>query len=130
MAGALSVASVEDTTGLTRIAVHNRSSQWWAVSGDQATCVLAEWIDPEGNLRHQHLMQPITAPIAPGTSGEITLRLDPKGTEGQGRLRLHLYQVGVGMMTGSGRAATLSLPCSQEAFLRVARSTPLPGEAS
>ncbi len=130
MAGTLSVASVEDTTGLTRIAVHNRSSHWWAVSGDQATCVLAEWIDADGNLRHQHLMQPITAPIAPGTSGEIALRLDPAGTDGQGSLRLHLYQAGVGVMTGSGRAATLSLPCSQEAFLRVARSTPLPGEAS
>ena len=130
MAGALSVASVEDITGLTRIAVHNRSSQWWAVSGDQATCVLAEWIDPEGNLHHQHLMQPITAPIAPGTSGEIALRLDAHGTEGQGALRLHLYQTGVGVMTGSGRAATLSLPCSRAAFLRVARATPVPGAAS
>jgi hypothetical protein len=58
------------------------------------------------------------------------LRLDPEGTDAQGSLRLHLYQSGVGTMTGSGRAPTLTLPCSQEAFLRVVKSTPLPGEAS
>lgn len=130
MTGTLSVASAEAATGLTRITVRNGSSQWWAVAGDHATCVLAEWIDPDGDLRHQHLMQPITAPIAPHATGEIALRLDPQGTENQGRLRLHLYQSGVGTMTGSGRAPTLTLPCSQEAFLRVVRSTPLPGEAS
>lgn len=134
MSGSLSVTSREDKTGLTRIAVSNRSAQWWSVTGDHATCVLAEWIDPEGNLRHQHLMQPVTAPIAPGSSGEIALRLDPAGTDGtpdgQGTLRLHLYQAGVGVMTGSGRAPTLSLPCSQDAFLRVVKSTPLPGSAS
>ena len=127
MSGALSVASVEGATGLTRITVENRSAQWWAVAGDHATCVLAEWIDADGTLRHQHLMQPITAPIAPHTTGEIALRLDPEGTDGQGTLRLHLYQSGVGTMTGSGRAPTLTLPCSQEAFLRVVKSTPLPG---
>ncbi len=130
MSGALSVASVEATTGLTRITVQNGSPQWWAVAGDHATCVLAEWIDGDGTLRHQHLMQPITAPIAPHTTGEIALRLDPEGTDAQGSLRLHLYQSGVGTMTGSGRAPTLTLPCSQEAFLRVVKSTPLPGEAS
>jgi glycosyltransferase involved in cell wall biosynthesis/SAM-dependent methyltransferase len=130
MSGALSVASVEGATGLTRIAVHNRSPQWWAVAGYHATCILAEWIDADGTLRHQHLMQPITAPIAPGTRGEIALRLDPEGTDAQGSLRLHLYQSGVGTMTGSGRAPTLTLPCSQEAFLHVVKSTPLPGATS
>lgn len=130
MTGTLSVASVEGATGLTRIRVENGSSQWWAVAGDHATCVLAEWIDADGTLRHQHLMQPITAPIAPHTAGEIALRLDPEGTGGQGSLRLHLYQSGVGTMTGSGRAPTLTLPCSQEAFLRVVKSTPLPGDAA
>ncbi|MFA8387905.1 MAG: glycosyltransferase [Pelagibaca sp.] len=130
MAGALSVASIEDATGLTRISATNRSTQWWSVSGDQAICILAEWIGTEGTLRHQHLMQPITTPVAPHTSGEIALRLDPAGTEDQGSLRLHLYQAGVGVMTGSGRAATLTLPCSQEAFLRIVHSTPLPGTAS
>jgi glycosyltransferase involved in cell wall biosynthesis/SAM-dependent methyltransferase len=127
MSGALSVTSFEAATGLTRITLENRSGQWWAVSGDVATCILAEWIDPDGDLRHQHLMQPITAPIAPGTRGEIALRLDPEDTVPQGTLRLHLYQAGVGTMTGSGRAPTLSIPCSQSAFLRVVKSTPLPG---
>lgn len=129
MAGELSVAFVEKATGLTRIKVNNQSSQWWAVTGKYATCILAEWIDIQGMLRHQHLMQPITAPIAPGAIEEIVLRLDPQGAEPQGSLRLHLYQSGVGAMTGSGRAPTLTLPCSQQAFLRVVKSTPLPEQS-
>lgn len=129
MAGELTLLSVEGPTGLAGIAVHNRSSQWWAVSGDQATCILAEWIDPDGTLRHQHLIQPITAPIAPKSVGRIALRLDPAGATGLGSLRLHLYQSGVGTMTGLGRAPTLTLPCSFDAFLGVVRSTPQPGRA-
>ncbi|SHI06831.1 glycosyltransferase [Marivita hallyeonensis] len=130
MTGTLSVASVESATGLTRITVQNGSNQWWSVGGDHATCILAEWIDGAGDLRHQHLMQPITAPIAPHSAGEIALRLDPEGIQDQGTLRLHLYQSGVGTMTGSGRAPTLTLPCSQDAFLRVVKSTPLPGDVT
>ena len=129
MAGQLTLGAVEGTTGLTRIAVENRSAKWFGGLGRLATCLLSEWIDPEGDLRHQHLMQPLTAPIAPEAQGEIALRLDPAGTEEQGTLRLHLYQQGTGVMTGSGRAQPLTLPCSEEAFLRLVRSTPLPKDA-
>ena len=127
MSGALSVVSIEADTGLTRLTVANHSPEWWAPSGERATCLLAEWIDADGDLRHQHLMQPLTGPIGPKNSAEITLRLDPDGTEGQGSLRLHLYQAGVGVMTGSGRAPTLSLPCSQDAFLRMVATVPRAG---
>jgi glycosyltransferase involved in cell wall biosynthesis/SAM-dependent methyltransferase len=127
MAGTLNVASIEEATGKIHITVNNHSTQWWTVAGDYATCILAEWIDEHGMLHHQQVMQPITAPIAPGTSGDIVLRLDPQNTEVKGRLRLHLYQSGVGTMTGSGRAPTLELPCSLEAFLRVVKSSPQPG---
>lgn len=127
MSGALSVVSVEAGTGLTRLNVANHSPEWWATSGERATCLLAEWIDADGDLRHQHLMQPLTGPVGPQNSVEITLRLDPQGTEGQGSLRLHLYQAGVGVMTGSGRAPTLSLSCSQDAFLRMVATVPRAG---
>lgn len=131
MSGAMRVTSTEADTGLTRIAIQNTSPAWWAVSGTHATSLLAEWIDPAGDLRHQHVMQPLTAPIGPGETGTIALRLDhPTGTDGQGTLRLHLYQDGGGVMTGSGRAPSLSLPCSQDAFLRVVTSTPVPGDGA
>ncbi|MGJ8605974.1 MAG: glycosyltransferase [Marivita sp.] len=127
MSGALRVTSTEAQTGLTRLRVENHSPAWWASSGAAATCLLAEWIDGQGILRHQHLMQPLTGPVGPQDSTDIALRLDPVGTQDQGILRLHLYQAGVGVMTGSGRAPTLSLPCSQEAFLRMVKTVPLMG---
>lgn len=130
MSGALRLRDTEARTGLTRITVENHSPAWWPTSGDRATCLLAEWIDPEGDLRHQHLMQPLTGPVGPRNSAEIALRLDPESTGDQGTLRLHLYQAGVGVMTGSGRAPTLSLPCSQAAFLHMVKSVPLVGEGA
>ena len=130
MSGAMTLSSTEAETGLTRIRIENHSPAWWSVTGDVATCLLAEWVDTDGDLRHQHLMQPITAPIGPHNHGEIALRLDPEGMDGQGVLRLHLYQAGVGVMTGSGRAPTLSLPCSEAAFQRMVSSVPGVGEGA
>jgi glycosyltransferase involved in cell wall biosynthesis/SAM-dependent methyltransferase len=130
MSGALRLTHTEGQTGLTRITVENHSPAWWATSGPLASCLLAEWIAPDGDLRHQHLMQPLTGPVGPHDSTEIALRLDPDGTEAQGTLRLHLYQAGVGVMTGSGRAPTLSLPCSESAFLHMVASVPLAGQGA
>jgi len=131
MTGAFHVLSHERATGLVRLGLENRSAAWWTTDGDLATCLLAEWVDLEGDLRHQHLMQPLTAPVGPKATGEITLRLDSdvEAGEAQGTLRLHLYQAGVGVMTGSGRAPACTLPCSEAAFLRLVRSVPLPGQA-
>lgn len=125
MHGVFSVASRNDATGLIKLDVQNSSSSFWSIAGDRATCVLAEWIDGEGFLRHQHLMQPLTSPIGPGGSSQITLRLD-EGQGDAGKLRLHLYQSGVGVFTGRGRASPLELSCSEEAFLRTVKNTPLP----
>ena len=126
MHGQLSIAEQEEATGLTRLAVQNTSPSPWPIAGDRATCMLAEWVDGAGDLRHQHLMQPLNAPLAPGETGQITLRLDPADTPDQGRLRLHLYQSGVGVFSGRGRAMPLTLPCSEAAFLRLVDTTPLP----
>ena len=56
----------EAATGLISLGLENRSGQWWPVEGERATCLLAEWIDPEGVLIHQSLIQPLRAPVAPG----------------------------------------------------------------
>lgn len=128
MSGTMEIQNQEAATGLTRLKITNQSSGWWGVTDQYATCLLAEWINPEGVLRHQHLMQPFTAPTSAGQAAEITLRLDAgdQADHATGVLRLHLYQAGVGVFTGTGRSPTLSLPCSEQAFVRLVRSTPQP----
>ncbi|MFC6640144.1 glycosyltransferase [Sulfitobacter sediminilitoris] len=79
MMGEMSVTDCEAATGLTRIAVKNKSAATWPTAGDRATCVLAEWVDGVGYLRHQHIMQPLSTPLAPGEIGEMRLTLDAKG---------------------------------------------------
>jgi hypothetical protein len=91
--------------------------------------ILAEWVDGDGQLRHQHLMQPLQGPLAPGEAGQVILRLDPETDRALGTLRLHLYQSGVGVMSGRGRATPLTLACSHAAFLRMVDVTPLPQDA-
>ena len=133
MHGLLRVAEEEPGTGLVRIEVTNTSARPWPVAGDRATCILAEWTDAEGYLRHQHLCQPLRAPLAAGETGSIRLTLSKEGDNvatGTGRLRLHLYQQGVGVFTGRGRATPLSLPCSEAAFLKLVERTPLPEDGS
>ena len=120
MAGSLRTAGQEGD--FTTLEITNTSRSHWPTAGDRATCILAEWVDGTGHLRHQHLCQPLATPLAPGESGHVLLRLD----DGPGKLRLHLYQQGVGVFTGRGRAAALTLPCSREAFLRLVEVTPLP----
>jgi glycosyltransferase involved in cell wall biosynthesis/SAM-dependent methyltransferase len=127
MHGVLSVKE-QEPTGLTRIAVQNTSPSPWPTAGDRATCMLAEWTNGAGQLRHQHLMQPLTEPLAPGATGEIRLPLGKDGAPGT--LRLHLYQQGVGTFAGRGRAAPLTLPCSEDAFLHMVDTIPLPQGAS
>lgn len=130
MSGAMHLLSREDATGLTRLGLENHSSSWWPVAGQGGTCLLAEWVDAAGDLRHQHLFQPLTAPVGPGQTQEISLRLDAETAEGQGRLRLHLYQIGVGVMTGTGRAPTLTLSCSEAGFLHLVKTLPRPGDVA
>ena len=127
MSGAIVPTDREAATGLTRLQLVNLSPAWWPVQGHAGTCLLAEWVDPDGDLRHQHLFQPLSASVGPGEAREITLRLDADGVTGQGRLRLHLYQMGVGVMTGSGRAPTWDTPCSEAMFLHLVRSMPQAG---
>lgn len=126
MAAAFHTGAPDPVTGLCDVRLENRSTGTWRTKGQGGTCLLAEWIDPDGVLIHQLLIQPLTAPVAPGESCEISLPLDPGGTEGQGQLRLHAYQIGVGVFTGTGRAGTALLPCSRVAFHALARRMPKP----
>ena len=124
MHGVLQITGQEAATGLAQLSVQNTSPAMWPTAGDRATCLLAEWVDGAGALRHQHLMQPLTEPLAPGATGQIQLMLGKEGAPGT--LRLHLYQQGVGVFSGRGRAAPLTLPCSEAAFLHMVDTTPLP----
>jgi glycosyltransferase involved in cell wall biosynthesis/SAM-dependent methyltransferase len=116
----------EKATGLARIALQNRSTSWWPVTGQGATCLMAEWIEEGGDLRHRQLIQPLTTPVPPGETREISLRLDPQDEPAHGTLRLHFYQLGAWIFTGTGRAETLSLPCSEKAFLHLVKTSNLP----
>jgi glycosyltransferase involved in cell wall biosynthesis/SAM-dependent methyltransferase len=109
----------------TKVAVQNTSSEPWAISGPGGTCLLAEWRDGDGVLAHQMLIQPLTAPLAPGARHEFTL---PVEGEGEGTLRLHACQIGVGVFTGRGRATPLELPCSRASFHALARTMPKPAQ--
>lgn len=130
MAAALQVVSREASTGLIHVGVENQSFDWWPTAGQGGTCFLAEWIDAAGDLRHQHLFQPLTAPLAPGATQAVTLRLDAGDGEQSGELRLHLFQIGVGVMTRAGRANSLSLQCSEPAFLHLVKTMPRPGNTA
>lgn len=130
MAGAFHLGKREEATGITEIHIENRSAVRWPVSGKHATCLLAEWLDADDVLIHQILIQLLSTPVAPGETRKVALQLDP-GPEpaGQGRLRLHLYQSGVGVFTGSGRSDPIILPCSRSAFLRLVRTVPKPEDS-
>ncbi|MGO9893563.1 MAG: glycosyltransferase [Bryobacteraceae bacterium] len=125
MSGAFHQGRWDDDTGLLRLGLENRSPVPWTGSGLYATCVAAQWIDAGGVLRRQHLFQPIANIVKPGETCEFVLRLDPLETRsGRGHLRLHAFQVGVGVFTGTGRCPPLLLPCSEEAFLRLVETQP------
>lgn len=128
MAGTLEIGGQEPGGGLP-LRAENRSSGLWRLSGAKGTCLQAEWIDPEGVLIHQVLLQPFTMPIKAGETADVSLPLgtDKKGGP-QGKLRLHLFQIGVGAFSGTGRSKPVLVPCSREAFLNLVRSLPEPDQ--
>lgn len=117
MSGALSQRT-EATTGLVHVTAENKSSVIWPCQGSRAISLLTEWIDPQGVMVHTNTFLPLSEPVAPGAQTRLSLRTDVKEA-GQGTLKLGLFQTGVGALTGTGRANTLTLPCSQAAFLKM-----------
>ncbi len=123
MSGRLEVTSQEPETGLVRLQAENRAPVWWSATGGRAICLLAEWINAAGTLIHTNVYVPLETSVAPGDSQTLSLRLDKQAAEVEtGTLKLHLYQSGVGSLAGTGRANTLELPCSEDAFLRLVKS--------
>jgi len=121
MSGELRLEKTEPETGLAQLVAVNTSPTWWPVEGKGATCILAQWIDATGTLVHQVVLELLTEPVAPGAEQGIRLRLDPdQAGKPDGHLKLHLFQAGVGPFSGTGRAPALTVPCSQQAFLRLA----------
>ena len=127
MTGALKVLDHEAQTGLVRIQVSNHGPTWWPVEDGYATCLLAQWIDAGNVLRHTNSFLSLSDALAPGESQTLTLRLDAAAdadhdsAQSRGTLRLDLFQKGVGSLTGTGRANGVTLPCSEEAFVRLVR---------
>lgn len=123
MWGALCLADYEAQTGLVRIKVTNHSLSWWPKTDGCAVCVVAEWIGPDGVLRDTNVFVPLTDALGPGASQTLGFRLDPE-TETRptrGALRLDLFQTEVGRFTDDGRANSVTLPCSEEAFIKLVR---------
>lgn len=129
MAGSFHLGSEDPNTGDLQLGVENQSNGTWRTKGTKATCLLAEWIDPEGNLIHQILLQPFREPLRRGERAEVSVNLGQQG-EPRGTLRLHFHQIGVGVFSGAGRAAPIDLPCSREAFLKLVRTWPEPEQGA
>lgn len=122
LSGKLSVAKDERATGLTQISIQNTSSGWWPASGNQATALLAEWINSKNYLVHTNVILPLSEAVAPSEHTTFSFRRDiDNSSSAEGMLKLQLFQTGVGAFTGTGRANMLMLPCSEEAFLALAK---------
>ena len=127
MTGDLKVLDHESRTGLVRLQVTNQSPSWWPVEDGYATCLLAQWIDSENVLRHANSFISLSDALAPGESQIITIRLDAApgakhdSVKSPGTLHLELFQKGVGCLSGTGRANSISLPCSEDAFVRLVK---------
>jgi glycosyltransferase involved in cell wall biosynthesis/SAM-dependent methyltransferase len=124
LSGSLEIDAQERDTGLTRLKITNTASSWWSCNGDQATALLAEWIDEQNYLVHTNVTLPLSEPVAPGASTTFSFRSDAANEMNarEGSLKLHLFQTGVGSFTGAGRANALTVPCTEAAFLRLSKS--------
>ncbi|MFG6501338.1 glycosyltransferase [Sulfitobacter sp. 1A15106] len=120
LSGKLVLTKDEAETGLTQITAQNTSSSWWPATGNQATALLAEWINDAGYLVHTNVILPLSEAVAPGGETTFSFRRAPD-QPGLGTLRLQLFQTGVGAFTGTGRANLLELPCSEATFLALAK---------
>jgi len=122
MEAEISARKLDDVTGLTQITVKNTSRMMWGSVGSQATTILAEWSNGDGEYKG-HVVLALGAPVPVNQSGTITIRLDASDAVPTGELRLHVNQRDVGVFTGTGRSNVVSLPCSEDAYARlVARS--------
>ena len=71
---------------------------------------------------HTNVILPLNEAVAPGAETSFSFRRDVSGTVPDGGvLKLQLFQTGVGAFTGTGRANMLLLPCSEVAFIALAR---------
>ena len=121
LSGRLTLSKDETATGLTQVTAQNTSAGWWPAAGNQATALLAEWINEEGYLVHTNVILPLNEAVAPGEETTFSFRRDHSEGSLGGTLRLQLFQTGVGTFTGTGRANMLTLSCTEAAFLALAQ---------
>lgn len=114
----ISVRNLDDVSGLIQVVVKNTSKVMWSSFGSQATTILAEWSNGDGEYKGSVVLA-LDAPVPVNQSGTITVRLDGSDIQPTGKLRLHVHQRDIGVFTGTGRSNVVSLPCSEEAYARV-----------
>ncbi|NBC97056.1 MAG: glycosyltransferase [Deinococcus-Thermus bacterium] len=124
MSGTLALHGWGDD-GRADLALTNTARVPWIQDDGRATELMAEWIDAEGTFRYLTILPGPPARVEPGETVRLGLAISAEGgAEPPGRIRLHLHQEGVGTISGTGRARPLELPCSREAFLRLADPGP------
>ena len=78
--------------------------------------------DEYGNLVHGGGIIELSAALDAGQTTKASIRLDPDLVDAsEGFVTIELYQVGIGRLAGAGRTNVLRQPCSEAAFLRLAR---------
>ncbi|MEM1342964.1 MAG: glycosyltransferase [Pseudomonadota bacterium] len=117
LSGRLSLARREGDTLVVR--ADNTSRRAWVAEGPFAMTLSLDWIDAHGTLVHPSAQIELPHGVPPGESAEIALVLGGDGA--LGTLRIGLFEAGAGPLAGAGRGAPLALPCTEAAFLALAR---------
>lgn len=95
------------------LAVTNLARSAWAVEGPFAMQLCLDWQDARGRLVHLAAPRMLPGPVTPGETAYVPLAVDG----GPGRLTVGLFEAGAGRLAGTGRANTVTLACSEAAFL-------------
>ena len=122
LSGQLRFVDRDKATGLTWLSVTNSSPVLWNARGKNSVSLFLEWYDEYGNLVHGGCILELSTALDAGQTSKASIRLDPDPVDAsEGFVTIELYQVGIGRLAGAGRANVLRQPCSEAAFLRLAR---------
>lgn len=121
LSGRVSLVDEDRASGIRRLRIENTSPLAWPLDGPGAVRLRLSWRGAEG--AHPPIDRALPARLEPGASAEIALPLDPGRDTPGGRLVAELRSVGLGAFAPdrAGGTTRLALPCSEAAFLRLAR---------
>ncbi|MEO0622948.1 MAG: glycosyltransferase [Pseudomonadota bacterium] len=99
------------------LGIQNTSRSDWVAEGSFPVSLCLDWQDAGGRLVHQGAQHALLGAIAAGETSRIDLSVPP----GDGLLTIGLFEGGAGRLTGTGRANTVTLRCSEAGFLALVR---------